>query len=315
MILTLTLNPSMDAIYFTDTLLIGEVNRCNNPIKVVGGKGINASRTASILGSQVQALGVLAGENGKLIQAQLKNETFDTFFLPIRGESRNAVTIMDKENNQTEIVELGPEITSKTEQWMLEKILSLSTTLKEKPIIALCGSANTKNEQLYKNYLEKITFALGSTVKVLTDISGSQLKNVLAGTIKPYFIKPNIQEFSELLDIPVTTKQDIINQLFHPILENIPFVLISCGKSGAIAKVNQQLFDITIPQIEVVNPTGSGDATVGGVAYGLDQQFSIEDTLRYAMACGMSNAMEKKVGYISSTTVKELKDKIILKKI
>ena len=315
MILTVTLNPSMDSIYFTDTFLIGAMNRCNNPVKAVGGKGINASRTAAILGSRVQAIGVLAGENGKLIQTHLETEHFDSFFLTIPGESRNAVTIMDQAKNQTEIVELGPEITDTTAKEILQKIITLTTSEKEVTTIAVCGSANTKNQQLYKNYLEEIDATLGSSTRVLTDLSGVQLKNVLTGSVKPYFIKPNIQEFSELIGQPLKQKEDVVPYLSHELLDNIPFVLISCGSLGAIARVNNELFDITIPQIEVVNPTGSGDATVGGIAYGLDQHFSIEETLRYGMACGMSNALEKKVGFVTMTNVLALKNQINIVKI
>lgn len=310
MILTVTLNPSMDAIYFTDTFTLGQMNRCNPPIKTVGGKGINASRTAAILGSQVQAIVVLAGVNGALIRTHLETETFASIFLTIPGESRNAVTIMDQMKNQTEIVELGPEITSVYAQQILEKITQLSTSQKKITTIAICGSTNTKNEQLYKHYLEEIHSALGSSVNVLTDISGLQLKNVLKGTIKPYFIKPNMQEFSELIQQPLTHKKDVLRYLSHQLLDQVPFVLISCGSLGAIARVNGELFDLTIPKIEVVNPTGSGDATVGGIAYSLDHRFSTEETLQYAMACGISNALEPKVGVVKMAAVLELKKNI-----
>lgn len=315
MILTVTLNPSMDSIYFTDTFSIGQMNRCANPLKAVGGKGINASRTAAILGSEVQAIGALAGENGARIRAHLAEEAFDSFFLTIPGESRNAVTIMDHEKNQTEIVELGPEIPANVAANILAKILAISVSRNKKPIIALCGSANTKNEQLYQEYLTKIKTALGATTKVLTDISGVQLKNTLAGTAKPYFIKPNIQEFSDLIGQPVHTKQEILQQLTHPLLEGIAFVLVTCGSLGAIARVNNQLFNITVPKINVINPTGSGDATVGGIAYGLDHNYSIEETLRYGMACGISNALEKKVGFITNTAVATFRKRITITRI
>lgn len=97
MILTVTLNPSMDSIYFTDTFVLGAMNRCSNPIKAVGGKGINAGRTAAILGGKVTAMGVLAGKNGELIRHELEQERFKTKFISIFGESRNAVTVMNRE--------------------------------------------------------------------------------------------------------------------------------------------------------------------------------------------------------------------------
>lgn len=315
MILTVTLNPSMDSIYFVETFILGEMNRCSNPIKAVGGKGINAGRTAAILGSDVTATGVLAGTNGELIRNALEQEPFKSVFIPIPGESRNAVTIMDREKNQTEIVELGPEISAETAKKVIANVIDFSFTQQKKPIIALCGSANTKNERLYQDYLQQLHEQLGTEVKILTDISGQQLKNVLQETIKPYFIKPNIHEFAELLNLSIVNKQDVIKQLTHPILQDIPFILVSCGGDGAVAKYQGRIFNIMIPTIDSINPTGSGDATVGGIAFALDQGLSIEETLRYGMACGMSNALEQAVGYVSVENVEALKNNIVLQEI
>ena len=68
MIISLTLNPSVDYLYEIDSFQLGKLNRFKNPVRMVGGKGINAGRTASILGSKVWATGVLAGKNGELVR-------------------------------------------------------------------------------------------------------------------------------------------------------------------------------------------------------------------------------------------------------
>ena len=178
---------------------------------------------------------------------------------------------------------------------------------KKEPIIAFCGSANTKNEHLYEHYLQQ----LNADTKILADISGQQLQNVLTGSAKPYFIKPNIHEFGDLLGV----KQGVFSYLDHSLLKDVPFILVSCGREGAVAKFHERLFDIQIPKIETINPTGSGDATVGGIAFALDQGLSIEETLKYGMACGMSNALEQAVGYVTKENVARLKNKIVLHEI
>ncbi|MEI5993925.1 1-phosphofructokinase family hexose kinase [Candidatus Enterococcus mansonii] len=315
MILTVTLNPSMDSIYFTDTFYLGEMNRCKNPVKAVGGKGINAGRTAAILGGDVTAIGVLAGMNGEFIRTALKQEPFHTHFLPISGESRNAVTVMDQEKNQTEIVELGPEITAETAKKIIDTVIDFSINQQNDPIIALCGSANTNNEYLYQEYIQQLANQLPRDIKILTDISGKQLTHALKGTVKPFFIKPNIHEFAELLGTTITSKKQVIDHIRHPLFKDIPFILVSCGGDGAVARYKDRLFDVIIPTIDIINPTGSGDATVGGIAFALDQGLSIEETLRYGMACGMSNALEQAVGFVTVESVDMLKNNIILKEL
>ena len=123
MIISLTLNPSVDYLYEIDSFQLGKLNRFKNPVRMVGGKGINAGRTASILGSKVWATGVLAGKNGELVRSILEKEKFSIDFLDIDGETRNAITIMHNNGIQTEMIEVGPYVNETTEEEILKKII------------------------------------------------------------------------------------------------------------------------------------------------------------------------------------------------
>ena len=56
---------------------------------------------------------------------------------------------------------------------------------------------------------------------------------------------------------------------------------------------------VTIPKIKVVNPVGSGDATVAGLAVALNKVRPVEIVLKTAMTTGILNAMEAGTGYIN----------------
>jgi tagatose 6-phosphate kinase len=45
-------------------------------------------------------------------------------------------------------------------------------------------------------------------------------------------------------------------------------IIVSLGGDGAFAKHHQTFYKVNIPKIEVVNPVGSGDSTVAGIASG-----------------------------------------------
>lgn len=49
---------------------------------------------------------------------------------------------------------------------------------------------------------------------------------------------------------------------------------------------------MTIPKIEVINPVGSGDATVAGIASALEHQLDDINLLKRANVLGMLNAQE-----------------------
>ena len=217
---------------------------------------------------------------------------------------------------QTEMIEVGPYVNETTEEEILKKIIQQNNISTNIEVICLCGSVNSKNENLYQNFIKIIKKKLGNDIKILADISRTQLKNVLESDYKPYFIKPNIHEFSEIIDTVVNTKEEIVYHLKNSnLFDGVPLIIVSCGEDGAIAKFNKEIYDLKIPTIDLVNPTGSGDATVGGVAYALDNKLTTEEILRYAMASGVANAMEEAVGFVDKKNVDDIKNKIIIKKL
>lgn len=313
MILTLTLNPSIDYLYTKESFEIGKQNRFSTPVRMVGGKGINAGRTAAILGSDVLVTGILGGANGQLVGDLLKNECFSQQFFAIQGETRNAITIMHDQGIQTELVEEGPLLDAQTESDIFNYIITMCRQHPEISVICLSGSVNTLNQTLYRDWIKRITELFQGRIKVLADISGIQLKNLLSSSTRPFFIKPNLSEFSELLGLKVNSKKDVYPQLNHPLIKDVPLVLVSCGEEGAVAKFYDTVYYLDVPEITLVNPTGSGDATVGGIAYGLDHDFPIEKTLQYGMVSGVANALEEAVGFIRTETISAMLNQIKLK--
>ena len=82
------------------------------------------------------------------------------------------------------------------------------------------------------------------------------------------------------------------------------------GRRGAALVGNDTVLVAEIPKIPVINPVGSGDSMVAGMAYALQQQYGIDDCLKWACACGMSNAMEATTGTIQLKVVDELLSQI-----
>lgn len=316
MIVTVTMNPSMDYAYFTDHFELGKMTRFETPKKAVGGKGINAGRTAALSGSKVILTGYLGGDQGMLIQKYLQEEElFDLKMFPTQQESRNAITIMHDDDVHTEIVEAGPQITDEEAFRLMEELLILH---QQEPIQLICisGSVNTENENLYLEMLTFIRENFDQDIPVFMDVSGKQLTSLLKSeSYKPSFIKPNVHELSEILDKEIKTKAEAKIEIDHPYFQGIDYILISCGSEGALCKVQDDFYDIVIPKISIVNTTGSGDASVGGFAHAVEQNFTLEEALKYSMACGMSNAQHEAVGMIEPSAVAEFIPKIQVTKL
>lgn len=300
MILTITLNPSIDSAYFIDHFKLGRTNRALKQVKSVGGKGINAGRTAALSGSKVMLAGLLSGQTGEIVSQYLAHENlFDLEMLKISGETRHAITMIHDGDVQTEIIENGPKVSKVDVFELLHNIKRLN---KREKIDAICiaGSVNTTYDHLYAEMLTYIKESISEHLPVFMDISGQQLVSVLDSQIyHPFFIKPNLDELSVYLDREITSKTQALLELQQPCFKNIHYILVSCGRDGAVCKVGNQYYEMSIPEIETTNPTGSGDASVGGFMHAVVKKFSLVDTLKYAMACGMSNAQHGEVGKIN----------------
>lgn len=311
MIVTVTMNPSIDISYPLETLKIDTVNRTNQVSKTAGGKGLNVTRVINDLGGDVLATGVLGGFHGAFIAEELKKVGIKQDFTPIKEESRDSIAILH-EGNQTEILEAGPTVSAEEQTAFFEKFKEL---LQKATIVTISGSLAKGFPQ---NFYQKLVHAAAEQeVKVLADTSGESLRQILKGEQKPYLIKPNLEELEGLLGQKFSLEklEEIQTALSQPLFEGIEWIVVSLGKAGAIAKHRDAFYRVTIPTIQVVNPVGSGDSTIAGFAYGLSQKLNTEELLKICMAAGMANAQEKKTGHVDPINVQQHFENIEVKKI
>ena len=94
MILTVTLNPSIDISYPLDELTLDTVNRVSEVKKTAGGKGLNVTRVLSEIGDNVTATGFIGGKLGDFLTSRLDQNGIQHRFFPIHGETRNCIAIL-----------------------------------------------------------------------------------------------------------------------------------------------------------------------------------------------------------------------------
>lgn len=309
MILTVTMNPSVDISYPLKKLELDTVNRISNVRKEAGGKGLNVSRVVNLAGEEVMATGLIGGLLGKFITSHLDKVGINHSFHQIAQESRNCIAILH-EGLQTEILESGPVV---TEQEQAQFVRHFSTLLDKSDVVTLSGSLPVGIPQDY--YQTLIGIANSKNKKVLLDCSGESLRKAITGPDLPYLIKPNKQELEQLTGLSLDTDSpktfiDMISS--HKELQEIPWIIVSLGKDGAFARIEGHYFTVKIPEIDVINAVGSGDSAIAGLAIGISNHESPEDTLKRAMAFGMLNAMEPQTGCINMDHFEHLFNKILV---
>ncbi|MDO5365123.1 MAG: tagatose-6-phosphate kinase [Streptococcus dysgalactiae] len=294
MILTVTLNPSVDISYPLDCLALDTVNRVAHVSKTAGGKGLNVTRVLAEVGQSVVATGFIGGKLGDFVIHQLQEQDISNQFFKIKGETRNCIAILH-EGMQTEILEAGPYIDVDEAEGFLNH---MSIIAKQFDILTLSGSLPKGLAANY--YQDLITMARAYGRKVVLDCSGPPLKAVLAGKDKPTVIKPNLEELEALLGESITLDEErLVSLLSRPLFEGIEWIIISLGAQGAFAKHHNRFYRVSLPKIKVANPVGSGDATVAGIAWALAEGDDDETLLKKANVLGMLNAQESKTGHVN----------------
>ena len=294
MILTVTMNPSVDISYPLEKFNLDTVNRVAKAIKTPGGKGLNVTRVLKQLDDKVTATGLIGGALGIDIQKKLTEMGIENKFFEISGETRNCIAILH-EGNQTEILENGPIISQSESEKFLEYFEKL---VQEVQIISISGSLPNGLEDDY--YSKMIEICEKYKKSVVLDCSGKALLEVLKNKYKPKVIKPNTEELSQLIGKDVSKNPDELKKVLKDkLFEKIEWIIVSLGADGAFAKHNDKFYKVNVPNIKVVNPVGSGDSTVAGITSAIHENASDQDLLRKANVLGMLNAMEKLTGFVN----------------
>lgn len=306
MITTITFNPSIDRMYRVDEINIGEVQRVKSTNATAGGKGLNVTKVCKILGEDPVAIGFLGGFNGKYIKNELDKKGIKNQFTEIDSETRNCLNIIEENKVSTEFLEKGPVI----ELEELNKFEEdLKKVIKDTKVLAASGSLC---QNMPVDYYEKIgNICRENNVKFILDTSGESLKSALKS--KPYLIKPNTDEIKQLLDIDINSQEEIINagkQLLDMGAEN---VCISLGKNGMIYISKDVVCEVKIPTVEAVNTVGSGDSTIAGFSVATLRGYDLEESIRLANACGISNALNIDTGFVKIEEVEKYKELVEIK--
>ena len=303
MILVINLNASIDKKYEIENIEKGKVMRARNVENTPGGKGLHVANVATILKEDCIATGLLGGKSGEFIEDKLKDYGIKQDFVKISGETRSCLAIISDDLVQTEILEPGPEVSEAELHSFLDKYIDL---IKDSNVIVASGSIpRNVPTNCYRNLIEMAN-AQGKIF--LLDTSGDALKEGIKG--RPYFIKPNKDEIEALTGRKISSTQETIEEIKRFQDQGIELVVISLGAEGSIAGYKGKFYKVSVPNVKAVNPVGSGDSYVAGIAVGIERGYSIEDTLKLASACGTANAMEKETGFVKKSVVEELMKKV-----
>ena len=282
MIYTVTLNPSVDYVVKLDRFVTGITNRAASEEYYIGGKGINVSCILLELGMKSTALGFTAGFVGDAIEKGLQEMGIDSDFVRLeQGTSRINVKITGE--SETEINGQGPHISGAD----FERLLTKTDAVKEGDTIVLAGSVpNTVPDDAYEKILRRIEWR---NARIVVDATGNLLVRCLS--FRPFLIKPNRQELSELFSKDVSSDKDIEFCARELRKKGARNVIVSLGGDGAVLFAEDgRVYHSGVVKEKVISTVGSGDSMVAGFIAGFERTGDYAYSFRLGTACGNATA-------------------------
>ena len=278
MIVTLTLNPSLDRAVELDRLVRGTVNRAAPARLDPGGKGVNVSR--ALLAGDVPSVAVLpsGGSTGETLVRLLRDEGVEVVAVPVAGRTRSNLTLAEPDGTVTKVNEPGATLAPGELEAIVEAIRGAAGSA---DWVAACGSLPPGvPEDTYALLCARLS---AGGIRVAVDTSGpALLASLPAG---PSVVKPNADELAEAVGGPLDSLAEVVEAAQTLRAKGAGSVLVSLGAEGAVLVSDDGVLAGECPVAEPRSTVGAGDALLAGyLAAGARGPDALAEGLAWAAA-------------------------------
>lgn len=290
-IVTLTMNPAIDKSTTVDYIEPEQKLRCTNPKFEAGGGGINVSRAIKKLGHSSLAVFPSGGHTGIGLQDLLSEEGIQQLPIKIKNWTRENFSIVETSSNHQYRFNMGgSEMSVEEGQACLDQLTQMDP---HPEFIVASGSLPPGLSNDFFAKVAQIAKQFGS--KFILDTSGEPLKH--AANEGVYLLKPNLGELHKLAGVEDTNalNDDKIADLALQVINkgNCHVVVVSLGPDGAMLVTKDKVEHIRAPKIHKRSTVGAGDSMVAGMVLSLANDKSLEEMVRYGVACGSAATMNE----------------------
>ncbi len=287
MIFSLCANPAVDLAAEADAVVATVKLRCSRPRVDPGGGGVNVARVLTRLGAECRAVAPIGGADGARLCRILADEGVALEAVPIAGDTRQSLTILDRQHHQQyRFVFPGPELAAAEWRACLARLEAVAGPGDD--IIASGSLAPGMPDDFYAQVAAK---AKARGARLVLDTSGAALKAALDHGV--YLVKPNLRELGDLLGQPLTSAQAWEQAACDLVAAGrAEIVALSLGPAGAFIATPGQRLRVRALDVAVKTAVGAGDSFLAAFIHGLTQpNSSLADAARAAIAAGSSALM------------------------
>ena len=257
MIVTFTLNPTVDRTVEVDALVRGEVMRAQRVRVDPGGKGINVSRALAIHGIPTRAVVTVGGAEGAHLVTLLGETGCEIVAVPIHGAIRSNITVVEPGGTTTKFNEPGAELSPEELNAVFEAV---ETAVASADWLVASGSLPPGTPATV--YADLVRALAGTGIRVAVDTSGPALEAVLAA--EPTLVKPNRDELAQATGRRLLTIADVVEAAARLRDRGAKAVLASLGADGAVLVDDDGAIHGQTPVVSPRSSVGAGDAMLAG---------------------------------------------------
>ena len=259
MIVTVTLNASLDRAIDVERMVRGEVLRATGPARLdPGGKGVNVSRALLANGVPSVAVVPCGGEEGAQLVTLLEAERVELLAVPIEGRTRSNITLAEPDGTVTKINESGPTLSAAEFAAVTERVLAAAAGPAR--WVAICGSLPPGLSIEAFTQLCRRVIAAG--VSLAVDTRGPALR--AAAEAGAHLVKPNREELAEAVGRPLDTLGDVVDAAQLVRSWGVATVVASLGADGAVLVDATGVVTGESPVNDPCSSVGAGDALLAG---------------------------------------------------
>lgn len=245
----------------------------------VGGVTHNICENAARMGASVKFITVTGDDvYGQKIRQECEDAGIDTgHFMVAEGATSSTYLSLH---------DASGEMTLALSDMRVLQRLSVDF-LKGRHRLLAGASAIVMDAGLPEEVLQYVTGRYGQTVPVIIDPVSTSYARKLVGHLEGcWAIKPNRIETEIIAGMPVDTPAKLWAACEKLVGQGLSRIVVSLGREGSVYldREGRALRVCASPLEQVVNPTGAGDAFVGGMVYAQMQDYPVEKMLLFATA-------------------------------
>ncbi|WP_432452712.1 MULTISPECIES: 1-phosphofructokinase [unclassified Agarivorans] len=288
-VLCITLNPALDLTGSLENMTVGSVNNVTEANLHPAGKGVNVAKVLADLGAQVCVSGFLGKDNAAAFECLFEQSQIRDEFIRVAGETRTNVKMVEASGQVTDLNFPGFSVDAAD---LLAFEQSLEQLCEQYSHVVFAGSL-AKGIEL-SDFEAWINLAKSKGCTVLIDTSGAALNTAIATA--PNMVKPNQDELEDWCGTALNSIDKLKEKGQELADLGIEHVLISRGEHGSLWLNQNHWMQATPPSMNVVSTVGAGDTFVASFCWGLLNQSSAKELLRFASAMSSLAVSQTNVG-------------------